>query len=218
MSKSGGNALIYVLVAIVLFGILTYTLADSDSRTSVSERDEAISETTVTQLISYGSTISNVYIQMEQTGTDIDELDLTLPSSGTFNNPPTIHKLFHPDGGGLTYRDDATASFIDASCAAGMTAGWTFLKNVNWGWSKTTGDDFFANLVCVKRPVCAAINKKITGSSAIPTFGGNLYNVFVTGSNDFATGDCAACEQYSALCVQDGTGIGAVFYNLIKSR
>ncbi len=221
MSKTNGNALIYVLVAVVLLGILTYVIARSDSETPVSDRDEGIIEATTAQILGYASTVSSVYTQMEQTGTDLDELDLTLPSAGAFNTAPNNHKLFHPDGGGLGYRDDVNASYVDTSCnLVFVNRGWNVTKNVNWGWSTSASKDFFVNLVCVKQDFCKAINRKLTGSETIPASTFDINQVFAAGTSDFTIAGCAACEKYPSLCISAnlGSGFKYVFYNLIKSR
>lgn len=208
-----GNVFLYVLIAIVLFAGLTFVMSRGHGSGDKTVLDQATIQTTAQRLISYVNQSSQAWLQMTQTGTDLDDLDLTLPSAGTFNDPPTIHKLFHPDGGGVVYRDMNEEIFRKDT---NVPLGWKFVL-VNADWTGTTGTDLIMTYVNVKQQVCAKLNALMRDNAAIPVTTVNFTNTFVNGSASLTEAACPDCKTYSSLCIEDATGDYA-FYNLIEAR
>lgn len=209
---AAGNAFLYILIAIVLFAGLTFVMSRGHDSGDKTVLNQAELQSTVQRLLSYVNQTSQGWLQQSNTGTDLDELDLTLPSDVTFNNAPTIHKLFHPDGGGVVYRDMNEALFR-ASAAAPV--GWNFVL-VNADWSATAGDDLIMTYMNIKESLCAKINDMVRDDATIPTVTVNFTNTFVNASAPLMEAACPECKIYSSLCVQN-TGIYA-FYNILELR
>lgn len=228
-----GNAFIYVLIAMALFAGLSLTVANMGNDNNQSNVDQAFTEAAVNSMLSYAAAAQNTLEQMELQGANINDIDFILPSEAAFNTAPTINKLFHPDGGGLNYKTfppelagiftggfDSKAYYID--------------RFNNIGWTPTIATDVPAKAIDVdstedviftayniSAAACAAVNKKLTGSTTIPSVTGAA-DFFVEdrhhgGSNDdFTATDCASCEGKPALCVND-SGL-YVFYSIISAR
>jgi type II secretory pathway pseudopilin PulG len=201
-----GNAFLYILIAVILFAGLMFTISRSRQSESVGTLTEGRAQVAANAILSYATSAQNAISNLDIVGTDANTIDFTLPSDATFNNAPTIHKLFHPDGGSLTYKPLP----IDASAddGAGLDAGFYIGRFNNIEWTPTAADDVVFVAFEISQDVCAAINLQLTGSDAIPNLVGNtMENLLIDdavhgGSNsNFEIASCAACNEKPALCV-----------------
>ncbi len=217
-TSENGNALIYVLIAIVLFAALGFTLSRQASTTGTDEIDEAKAEILAMELMAYSAQVKSVIDQMMFTGTDIDELDLTLPSGGGFNTAPHIHKVYHPQGGGLTPSTLAEKAINQVSTPP--DAGWYLGRFNNVEWTLTTGTDVILTAHQIKRPICEKINENLTGTGTIPAIPGNLEDFLVDSAtnSDLDIADCPSCEGYSTLCVSNAGATAYSFYSIVAER
>ncbi len=213
-----GNAMIYVLIALALFGALTLTLSSQNEQADGEEISDEQAELYAVELIEYAASAKNVVDQMIMTGTSINELDFVNPSSAGFDTPPHIHKVYHPSGGGLNYQAGFNENIID-----GFSAGWYVMSETNVEWTPTTADDVILSALRVSEKVCATINKKITGSLDIPQTAIGLNNLFDPNNvakGDFLNTSCTtdACIGYPSLCVQNITDLDYGFFNIVAAR
>ncbi len=217
-STEDGNALVYVLIAIVLFAALSFTLSRNMSGSNTKEIDAARAELYAVELIAYSAQVKSVIDQMSFTGTRINTLDFTKPGEASFSTAPHIHKIFHPQGGGLTSANLPTRSIKEISPSP--EAGWYLGLFNNVEWTKGTGTDVMLTAHQISKAVCLAINDKITNSTAIPAISGDLDDYLVdTGTNnEFTVSSCADCEGYVALCVSNNTASTYSFYTIILGR
>jgi len=221
--NQNGNVFVYILIAVGLLGSLMFLISKSASQNdAVSELSEGESKIVAGEIIAYAAAASSAIAQMQQTGATVGMIDFIVPSDTNFNDAPTIHKLFHPDGGGFNYKPIPLKASADDK--TGLSAGYYIGRFNNIEWTPTTAQDVVFTAYEIKQTVCAEINKKITGASTIPTVTGeSLQNLFVsddlhTGTNDdFTETNCAACKEIPALCVSDGSGKYA-FYSLLEAE
>ncbi len=229
-STESGNALIYVLIAIVLFAALNFTLTrqTDTGETGVLSEDKA--ELYATQLISYSAQTKSAVDQMLFTGIDIDDLDFTDPSAAGFSTgtqSDRIKRIFHPEGGGLTKGrlDDA----VTTSAISDPVSGWYIGRFNNVEWTSSSADDVILVAYQIKEEVCALINEKITGSSTIPTMGDSIKETMIddslyTGTNvDFTTDTggspiCGDCDEMASLCVENQAQDAYAFYTVIADQ
>lgn len=211
-----GNAMIYILIAIALIGFLTVTLNNQNEQADSQNIDDELAELYALELIEYAATAKSVIDQMEITGTNFNDFDFVNPTSATlFNTAPHIHKIFHPQGGGLTYKD--TTTFPSGTFLS--TAGWQFADTTDIEWTATTANDLIFTALDINQTVCEGINEKITGSSSIPPSTATLADLFTEGtaSIDLTAINCAGCENYPSLCLEDSAGDYG-FYNIMFNR
>ncbi len=213
-----GNALIYVLIAIALFAGLSFTLSRQSRNSGTSEIDDAKAELYAMQLITYASQVKSIIDQMTFTGSDIDDLIFTKPSEAGFSNAPYIHKVYHPQGGGLSAATIPAQAIYQISSTP--SAGWYLDRFNNVEWTKTAGTDVILTAYQISRPVCEKINKKIIGSINIPALSGNMSEFLLNtvANSDLTTASCAACEGYSSLCVSNNAGAAYSFYSIVIDR
>jgi hypothetical protein len=228
-AKQAGNAMIYVLVAIVLFAALSMILSRQTDISETSEIDAAKAEMYGTQFIAYSAAAKSAVDQMIFSGTRMDSLDFTLPSQAGFNTAPTINKVYHPDGGGLnagTLPAETTTSAI-----ADPVAGWYMGRFNNVEWTKTTATDVILVAYQIKKPICEKINEKAIGSATIPQLTTSIRSIMIddafyagTVNADFLTDPnnvgsvCDECHGRSSLCVEDQAGGTYAFYAVIEER
>jgi hypothetical protein len=218
-----GNVFLYVLIAVILFGALTYALSQSAQQgDSVSELDQGRVNVAVNSILAYAGSAQNAINNMDISGSDADELDFIRPDDAAFDTAPNLHKIFHPDGGGLNLKSLPADSLGDAvtSPANGFYLG----RFNNVEWTPTTTNDVIFAAYGLNRATCAALNQKITGSSTIPSItAGAVRRYFVDdaihggGNVDLTVAACAACDGRPALCVSNGANI-FVYYTLLVAR
>lgn len=217
-SGEKGNALIYVLIAIVLFAALSFILSKRTDNNSTSTIDSSKTELYADQIIAFASQAKTVIDQMMFTGTTIDTLDFTLPSQAGFETAPNVHKVFHPAGGGLSMAN--IPAEIQNEVSANPPAGWYIGAFNNVEWTKGTGTDVILTAYQISKGVCESLNKKITGNTAIPAISGTLKDFLIetAGNTDFEISDCAACEGYASLCVSNSPPTIYSYYNIVAAR
>lgn len=212
-----GNALLYVLIAIALFGALSFTLSRQSRNTDTEQIDEAKVELYATQIIGYARQVQSVIDQMSMTGSNMNDFIFTQPGETGFNSGVHIHKVYHPQGGGLS-PSNLPASTVQHN--AEQTPGWYLGLFNNVEWTDGTGTDMILSAHNISAAVCGSINDKITGSSAIPALTGDTedYVLDSATNNDLTVAACSACEGYMSLCVSNVGGTAYSFYNVILDR
>lgn len=218
-----GNALIYVLIAIALFAALSFTLArqTNNNQEAGTLRPEEV-ELAASRVLGYAAQAQSAIDQMFYTNTTIAELDFTLPGQAGFNTAPHVDKVFHPGGGGLT--PGRLDPKVIAETSTNPPAGWYAGRFNNVEWTPSTGTDVLLVAHQINAEICADLNLKITGSTAIPALSTGLNVALIDGqfhssSNaDFEVSDCPLCEGYSTLCVSDAGATTYSFYNIVAGR
>lgn len=220
--KNRGNALIYVLLALALLGALTMILSNQGS-----DNDDLGYEKTklmTTKVTAYAASAKHVVDQMMMTGTTLANIDFSRPSTPTFDTPPYIHKIYHPDGGGLNFFVPLAPPFDGVDDPAGN--GW-FFNLVNVEWTPSPATDLVFTAYMIDERICGQINRDITGSSDIPVLTTHsLAQHFVPfeiwgGSSNSALDitACSECEGYPSMCVSNGAAQANYgYYNIIVAR
>jgi len=224
--SEAGNGLIYVLIAIALFAALSFTLGRQTDTSEAGSLSDEKAELYATQLISYAAQAKSAVDQMMFTSsTSIDELDFTQPTDATFDTAPLIHKVYHPQGGGLVPgRLPAEAiQQIDTN----PPAGWYLGRFNNVEWTATSDQDVILVAYQIDQKICELINEKINGSSVIPFLTTNMNVPLIddslySGSNVELTtgvGDvCPACNNMGSLCVSNSTVNAFSFYTILADQ
>ena len=221
-----GNALIYVLIAIALFAALGFTLSRQTDTSEAGTLSREKAELTATQMISYSAQVKSAIDQMLFTAaTNINELDFTPPSDATFDLSPVIHKVYHPQGGGLTPAKIPQAAVNEVN--NDPVAGWYLGRFENVDWTSSSAQDVILVAYQIDETVCSLINKKVNGSEAIPALTSDMNDVFVddalhSGTNlEFTTdiGDiCPDCRNVSSLCVSNNGATAFSYYTIIADQ
>ena len=215
--KENGNVLVYVLLAVVLFGALSFTLSRQANNAGTTELDSSKLEFYATKIISYTVQTKSVIDQMMITGSSIDDIDFTKPGESGYNTAPHTHKIYHPQGGGLdveTLPEEITLS------EKSEDPDWYLTSSMNVEWTDSTSTDIVLTAYQINEKLCDLLNKKITSSETIPLLSGQMKNYFINteANNDLDTSVCNDCEGYSVLCVSNGNQDSYSFYSVLADR
>ncbi|MFK7840505.1 MAG: hypothetical protein AB8B83_09295 [Bdellovibrionales bacterium] len=229
--QDSGNALIYVLIAIVLFAALSFTLSRQTDTGEAGELTDTRAELYATQLISYSAQVKSALDQMIFTRARIDELDFTDPSDAGFNGgtqKDRSNRVFHPEGGGIT--KGRLPEDVISQAGANPNAGWYLGRFNNVEWTNTTADDVILVAYQIDRAVCEKINEMINGNTNIPIISGILKTYLIDDSFYTATTNadlttdpaftpiCADCHQIRSLCVQNVGQNAYAFYSVVLDQ
>ena len=219
-----GNALIYVLIAIALFAALSFTLSRQTDTSEAGTLSQEKAELYATQLISYAAQARSAIDQMLFTAaSDIDQLDFTAPTDAGFDTGTLIHKVYHPQGGGLLPGKIPTEAITQIT--NDPEPGWYLGRFNNIEWTASAAEEVVLIAYQINETVCGLINKKINGSTAIPTMTTSIRNTLIDdslhgGTNVELTTDapdiCPDCKNIGYLCVKEGGIYG--FYTILADQ
>jgi hypothetical protein len=228
-TKERGNALIYVLIAIALFAALSFTLGRQMQGSGDSAMTEDRAELYATQIIAYAAQAKSAIDQMKFSGTQIASLNLTRPGAAGFETGSPIHKLYHPQGGGLApgrLPEGATSQTNNDP-----PAGWYLGMFNNVEWSRTGAADVILTAHQIDALICGIINEKITGSRTIPTLSGAEIKEILIDEDEYSAGTnsdfttdasgtpvCAECDKKASLCVRGSGQNNYAFYTVLADR
>ncbi|MEM6811383.1 MAG: hypothetical protein AAF549_02840 [Pseudomonadota bacterium] len=219
-TNQSGNVLIYILIALALFGFLTLTIArmnvQNDNRNLNNERVELFKNELIEFVASAGQTVD----MMTTTGVRIDEINLVKPDEAGYDEPTAnlnIRKLFHSEGGGLNYQSEPNENMmrpIDGD------SGWHYQNEINVEWTPSAEPELILTANQINRAICERLNESITGSTEIPVISGTIREHFVEegGNVDFTIADCPECESYNSLCVANNSETAFAFYNILAQQ
>ncbi|MCK6417661.1 MAG: hypothetical protein L6Q57_01830 [Alphaproteobacteria bacterium] len=230
-SCQSGSALVYVIIAIALFAALSFTLARQTDNSEAGALSQERADLYATQILNYAAQAKGAVDRMIWGGSTIAGLEFLLPGEAGYDeaaNSDNIHKVFHPEGGGLN-PGMLNADYVAQEDAA-PPPGWYMGRFNNIDWTNTSATDIILTAYQINAAVCAKINEKLTGSATIPTLNGNIKDVLIdenvstnSGSNaDFTTSGggatCTSCAGKGSLCVKDGALDTYAFYAVMAER
>jgi len=212
-NAQSGNVMVYLLLALGLIGFLTFTLLRQNDQAGQQDIDNEQLALYAQDLISYAHTAGSAVEMMEIQGSRLDQIDLTAPDQAAFNTGSPIHKLYHPQGGGLLYQASLP------SAISGTAAQWAMNNTINVEWTASTGTDILLTAYDISRAVCSEINRYILGNDTIPVTANSHDNYFLdSGTTNLDATECSDCEGYSSLCVQDSSGGVFSYYTIIGAQ
>ena len=216
-----GNAVIYVLLTLALLGALTALITRQGDQANGESLDTETTLLLTTKTMAYSGSVKGIVDQMTMSGTLANNLNIVRPNQTSFDTAPHINKIFHPDGGGMTF-EPATDQLFE-----GMTAtpagGWYISKTSNIEWTPTTATDVVVTAYRILRPVCEEINFRITGSRTIPALSTSMASIFIDTADgglgtSLTSANCPGCVGYPTLCVSNSGATNFSYYNIIVAR
>lgn len=212
-AKQRGNAMVYVLIALALFGFLTITLSSQNDQADGQDLDDEQAVLYANELISYVASAQQAVDMMLATGSEIDDLDFVIPSDAAFDTPPHYNKVFHPQGGGLNYQKS-----FNSNIATAPNAGWFIQNLINVEWTTTTANDILLSALRINKTVCDSLNKKIGITTAPITLKG-LNGYFQSNglNNELNATECPDCDGRSTICIESSGGIYGL-YSIIAAQ
>ena len=222
LRRDAGNALIYVLIVIALFGALAFVLSRQRNGNETGQMATQQAATGAMQIIQLSNQIKQGVDQMIYGGTRLEQLNFCLPADGCFVTGDQTAKVFSSDGGGLIppVLPPASVAQVDENPAPGWYLG--AFNNVEW--TPTTENDVILTAHQIGRATCAEIDRVLTGSASIPAVNMPLAKLLVDGSRHsqgnaaLDKAACPDCDGKSSLCVSNADATMFSFYNVIEQR
>ncbi len=218
-----GNVLFIILIAIALFGALSYTIANmmrSGSPQAVSKEQSKIY---AAEIIDYGNVIRQATQNMLINGCDKEEISFTQNSGDAYEHSPaasTKCKLFETKGGAVNF-DPITPDINDGSFY--IFTGAHAAENIGSTCTNAACADLLMVLENLKKPVCLAINNRLDisnpGFDAPNDAGGVLtpFNGTFTYGNVLFDED-AALDGRTAGCFRDTPGNTYSYFRVLMAR
>lgn len=220
--SESGNVFMFILLGIVLFAALSFTIARgfrSDSTSSISARQ---AELAATDMLNYAQRMERAVSRLRRNGTSENDISFDDPALTGFNHTPAVsddNKVFNTSGGNIRYVPPADKSndgsdwhFTGRTCIPDIGTGATGCDSD----ADITNEELLMVLNNVNQSVCEEINDslEITG---IPTDtgGGAATNKF-QGSFTDGTEIILAGGPFSSACFTDGTNNH--FYYVLLAR
>jgi hypothetical protein len=231
-NSESGSAIFIILIAIVLFAALSYTVANMLRSSDPGSLSRDTIRLYTTEILDYAHALREA-VQMMKISHGCEDTDISFENQfdAAYNYaPPPGDKcrLFHGSGGGLNFVA-AQPDWLSMS-----TENWRFLgrncvEDVGSGdgTCATDGDDgteeLIVGLVGLKKALCVSINKElgVTNPSDQPPSGGAVNIVPFTGT--YANGEKIATvgpnhlDGKNAGCFDRGGG-EYFFYQVLISR
>ncbi|MEM9469440.1 MAG: hypothetical protein AAF988_04695 [Pseudomonadota bacterium] len=228
-----GNALWFILIAIVLLGLLTSFLTRSGGSTNETGDYEQLT-IQANEILQYVSSIENGVQSLLARGCSENELSFEANNNSGYTNPnsPTDNSchIFEPEGAGLTYESfpKTTSYNFEFSMANNIVGIGTDISS--WGaanpWNTNRENELIIYLQSPDEGVCNNMNKTFFGDSAIPVDPSNLIippetNRFNgTGANGNQLGNNSGWPATGCFYGPVGSGYDDVifFYHVLLAR
>jgi hypothetical protein len=232
-----GNALLIVLIGIILFAALIFSLSRGRSVSALSQEDATLY---AQQITTFADKVNGaVQTVMLQNNCRDNKISFENPTLGGYVNATSPNKchIFDSKGGGLTYESPPVAALDSAAAGAGTAgalgdyffAGNVCVDNIGSGPHATCATDGLANedlvliLPWVSADVCAAINRILENTDPmLQDANGSYDDTKFTGTftDGFAIG-AAGYTTYHAGCYKStggSPGVGYHFYYVLSAR
>ena len=218
MNNQSGNALLYVLVAIVLFAGLSFSMMKMNDGGDTSELDVSKVVFNTNEVLVYTSQVIKIIQQMSISGTHIENIDFVEKNEVGYDISPHYNKIYHIAGGGLIKKK--LPEYLKEEVTLIPAAGWYLGRFNNVEWTPTAQNDILLVAYQIKRELCESLNKKITGDKAIPALSSDPSKILLGEgiAFDFLITDCPECEGRSMLCVSDKSLTSWSFYSIVSPQ
>lgn len=221
--SESGNAFLFILIGIVLFAGLAYTVSRSmrsDTTSNMSKQQVTIA---VSDLMSYAESLARGVSRLR--GKGISENDISFEAPGVASNPNCGDdrcKLFHMSGGSMSLQDIASSLRLDSSAdQRWQFSGYHEIPGIGTDGGNATNSELIAFIEGLPREVCAAINVKLAGSDTIPVLSTAINPSAgepFAGSFGTLVIDGPGIDGRNAYCVQNGAAGRYIFYNVLIAR
>lgn len=216
-----GNVFLIILVAVVLFAALAFTISRgfrSSTTTTMSDREIALA---ATDIITYAQQVSRGVDRLRRKG--VSENDISFDQSDvsgyTHSSPqPDSNKVFNPSGAGVTWKspqaganDGSSWVFTGATCIGDMGTGATGCDS-----DTDSNEELIAVLPNVIDDLCTEINDRLSISSIPADTGGGASSTKFTGSFADGTEIILAGGPYNEACFSRGGN--NYFYSVLLVR
>lgn len=228
--REGGNVLFLILIAVVLFGALSFAISEG-SRNSQKDAGQEKIESTAAALMQYAATIENAVTRVRVSNACLDtEISFATPiyedlSSAVYNpdgrfNDPYPDKRCHvfESTGGQAIALVFPSAVIMGQTAGPLKSGHATLIIANVPRIGSSQPDLILALPSIRRDVCLRAQVKANG----PSFSGEVGNcVWTDYTGSFAASpacDAGVNNVWTWCGVDAANSESANFYHIVMPR
>ena len=237
ISNQSGNAFLIVMLGVVLFATLAFTVSRSmrsDTTTRLTEREISLA---ATEILDYAQRMSRAVDRLRRRG--VSESDISFDQdfvAGYAHGQPDEHKVFNSAGGNIRYIDPTLwvdQSIPDSGLGVCPKNEWVFSGNntvPDVGQNCGSCDELILALHHVDERICVEINNRLgitnPGGEPPPESSGTPPGTLHTGkfTGNFPTAvagidNGAGAEETACLLVSCGaSGEYTIFYHTLIAR
>lgn len=167
MPHQAGNVLWYILLAVALFGALSFAIAQS-MRGGGSTMDQERVRLAAAEIVDYGSVLAHASSQLRLRGVKAEALSFENAVVAGYANPGCTDdacRIFALSGGGVSYKAPP-ASWLDSAQSAQAGYGtWVFsglneISGVGTDGAAAANKELIAFLPYVSADLCVELNRK----------------------------------------------------------
>lgn len=216
-----GNVFLFIMLGVVLFAALTFTVSKSfQNQSTTGNLSKKEATLAASDILSYAQSVERAVNRIRRKSVSESDISFSFESGSAYEHgtpQPTRNNVFNSAGGGATWKAPQ-AGANDGSLW--FFTGETCIQDLGTGGStcNTGGNDEELIMVLpnVDILVCDAINERL-GIGVTPTdTGGNYDTTPFTGSFGNGTKIVLAGGPYTAACYTDGTN--SDFYYVLLQR
>lgn len=204
-----GNVFIFILMGVVLFAALSFTVARGmrgDTANSMSDKQANLA---ASEILGEAQKVERSVNRIRNKG--VSENDISFENSADYINTacdtgadPSFPRcqIYNPQGGGLSYKSPATKTtsnewhFTGATCIADIGTGTTGCNSDN----DTSNEELLMVLTDINETVCTQINKRLNISGIPADSGGGASTTKFTGTFANNTEIILAGGPYPTAC------------------
>lgn len=174
-NAQNGNVFIFILLGVVLFAALAFTMSRGfrgDSTSRMSEREITLA---AADILSYAQRIERAVGKLRGQSVSESEISFENPIVTGYEHTvpqPANHQIFNSAGGGSKWQAAPTGSndgapwiITGATCVVGLG---TDVAGCSGGSDATSNEDLLLTLSNVDAGLCEALNEKLNITGGIP--------------------------------------------------
>lgn len=211
-----GNVFIFILLGLVLFAALSFTVARGFRSDTTSQMTDRQAELLAAEIITYGQQMERTVNRLRRNGCSENEISFENTDTAVYTFATRDEcKIFHPDGGKMkpwTIREELGGSSVYPSYSPWRAGGSFFIDDLG-----SPASELLFYIGMVNPTLCEAINDKLgvenTGGGLPFNPGSHIHSVFVGNFDDLGNppaawatwsnsepdlvGEATACVDYS---------------------
>ena len=209
-AHEAGNVFIFILLGVVLFAALAYSVArgmQSETTTKLSNREATIA---ASEILAYAQRIERAVNHLRRKGTSENDISFDQEiETGYDHSPvqPAEHQVFNTSGGAISWQSPPQRSNDGSEW---FFTGETCIPDIGTGSAGCAGDadetneELIIGLSGLDSDVCSQINNRLNISGIPADGGGGLDTTKFQGDFDNGTEVTLAGGPFNAACFSFG--------------
>jgi hypothetical protein len=171
--SEAGNVFLFILLGIVLFAALSFTVARGFRGNTTGKMTERKADLAATEILNYAQRIERAVNKVRRNNCSENDISFTgapnfYNNSALYNHTPQVDtkcRIFHPDGGGITPIDTRNSNFHIGGTTVEPHTTYMFqaqMRVTDIGTNTVgSGADLLIWLANIDENICLSVNEKL---------------------------------------------------------